>query len=162
MADLASQLRNRVVSYIRAESPEEEILLFDQEEQIEHFAKRKNLNLVSAEAETGSGEKLMRPGLWKALRKVVCQSCPPKLAIVTADLEHWLREALRPCICSKSEAADGLVVANILKVCIDPRQGSQFTLMMAAQNLHLFSAGDKVCLSCCNPSAQAFLRRQTQ
>ncbi len=150
---------NKVIGYVRVEN-RDEIFITDQDTHIENFAKRQNLDLLQTEHETSNGSQLMRLGMWRILRLLACSECEPKSMLMTDDYQHWFREAMRPCTCKSPKPASGIVVDDIKYICIQPSPGARFTLDMCVAGKHVYVVQDKRCLSCCNPQAIAFVKKQ--
>ena len=149
----------RLIGYIRVEN-RDDLFVSDQNSNLESLAQHKGLKVLKTESEVANGNQIIRMGLWKALRLVACYNCTPKQMPMTMDFDLWFAEAVRSCTCKNPAPLDGIVVEDVSILCKSPPQGAKFTLSMCAVNLHLYSVEAKACLSCCNPQAVEFVRRQ--
>ena len=150
--------KTRLIGYVRVEN-RDDTYSSPQNANIREFADDKNFELVKMEFETSKGSQVMRVGLWKALRWMVCTKCPPKAMPMSDIYQYWYKEAMRPCNCPEPVPADGLLVDSITAICTTPAQGAKFTLDMCACRSHLYVANEGRCLSCCNDQAIKMLGR---
>jgi hypothetical protein len=150
---------NRLVGYVRV-TDREDVFTSEQNSEIHGFAHREGLKVLHMEHEVSNGVQLMRVGLWKLLRKMVCLNCPPKQMPMSDMYDYWFKEAIRPCSCQSPSPSDGILAAGMEIICTTPAQGARFTLDMCANNKHVFAALEHRCLSCCNPQAVRFVANQ--
>ncbi len=151
--------KTRLIGYVRIEN-RDEIYISDQNSHIENFAAKNNLEILQIEHEVSNGQQLVRTGVWKALRMMACLNCEPKQMPMVLDYDYWFQEVMKPCSCENQDSADGIIVDDIKTLCANPPQGAKFLLDMCTQKKHLYASSDKKCLSCCNPQAIEFLKRQ--
>lgn len=149
----------KVIGYVRIEN-RDEIYISDQNTHIENFAAKSNLELVQIEHEVSNGQQLVRTGVWRALRMMACNNCEPKQMPMVLDYDFWFKEVMKPCTCKNPAPLDGILVDDIKTLSANPPQGAKFTLDMCTQKKHLYTSSDRKCLSCCNPQAIEFLKRQ--
>ena len=115
--------------------------------------------LNGVESDNGNGANPIRMGLWRALRRTVCENCPPKRMPMTfMNLEDFMAQALSPCACA-GNGVDGIIVTTMGHLCSDPVKGSQIVLKMAEAGKH-FMAEDGICLSCCHPATKAMMQKK--
>lgn len=116
--------------------------------------------LNAVEWDCGSGMNPIRMGLWRALRRLVCDKCPPKrMSMSFLHLDDFMAQALAPCNCGQAKGLDGLIVTTIKHLCTDPAKGSQIILRLAEAGKHLI-ADDGICLSCCHPATKTMLQKK--
>lgn len=149
----------RAIGYVRVDN-RDEIYISDQNTVIEGFAVREGIDLVQVEHEVSSGQQLMRMGVWKALRLVACIECEPKQMPMVMDYDFWFKEVTKPCLCKRPQPLHGIIVDDIKTLAANPAQGAKLILDMCMAKKHLYSARERRCLSCCNPQAVEFLKRQ--
>ena len=151
----------RVVGYLRTLS-RDNLFITDQDSRIEVYASREGIDIVLVEREANNGNQICRTGLWKTLRHISCSACEPKSMPMTDDYSYWMREALKGCICAKPEPLHGLIVTDMEIITPNPQAGTKFLLDMCLAKKHLYTVFDKRCMSCCNPQAVEFVRKQLQ
>lgn len=117
--------------------------------------------LGAVEWDNGASNNPIRMGLWKALRRLVCDKCTPKRMPMTFfGLDDFLDQALAPCTtCSDSRGMDGLIVGMLKHVSSDEVKLSHICLRLAEFEKHVF-AEDGICLSCCHPATKRLLQKK--
>lgn len=116
--------------------------------------------LNAVEWDCGASLNPMRMGFWKALRRLVCDKCPPKrMSMSFMNLEDFMTQALAPCSCGRSEGLDGILFTTLKHLTTDPTKASQVILKLAEQGKHVM-AEDGVCLSCCHPATKKMLQKR--
>ena len=150
----------RVIGYVRVEN-RDDLYITDQNSRLEGWANREAIDVVQIEHEVSNGQQLMRTGVWKVLRMVACSNCEPKPMPMIMDYDFWFKEVMKPCSCKAPLPSHGLLIDDIKILAANPPQGAKFILDMCMHKKHLYSVREKRCLSCCNPQAIAFLKRQT-
>lgn len=149
----------RLIGYVRVEN-RDNLFTTEQNSRIEAFSQREAFDVVQIEHEVSNGATIVRTGLWKTLRLMTCIHCEPKQMPMSAEYDYWFREAIRPCNCKNPEPVSGILVDNIKILCANPPLGAKLILDMCVAKKHIYSVNDKSCLSCCNPQAVAFVKRQ--
>jgi hypothetical protein len=116
--------------------------------------------LSAVEWDCGSAPNPMRPGLWKAIRRLVCEKCQPKrMPFAFMNLDDFMTQALAPCSCGGAKGLEGIIVISLKHICSDPVRASQIVLRLAEAGKHVL-AEDGICLSCCHPSTKAMLQKK--
>ncbi len=129
-------------------------------EKLRDRAEKSGCRLSRTEFDVGCSRNPYRVGLWRALRKLVCDRCEPRrLAYSLANFEDFILQALKPCICGNKIGLDGLVVKNLDHITNDPKKGARLCLELARRGKHLY-ADDGICLTCCHPATKQLLTRQ--
>lgn len=150
----------RVIGYVRVDN-RDQLYLTSQDSVLEKYANKELLDMVQIEHDVSNGSQIMRLGLWKTLRMMLCINCEPRQMPMNLDYESWIKEVMRPCTsCKAADQLKGIVVVDVSKVCTQPAQGAKFTLDMCAARKHLYSVQEGRCISCCNPQAVEFLRKR--
>ena len=127
---------------------------------LDDFTAHQSCILNSVEWDSGPGINPMRMGLWKALRRLVCDKCPPKrMSMSFMGLDDFLYQALLPCGCGRFDGLDGLILTTIKHLTTDPSKLNQIVLRLAEKNKHVI-AEDGICLSCCHPATKALLQKK--
>ena len=115
--------------------------------------------LNGVESDYGVSLNPIRLGLWRALRRVMCEHCPPKrMPMTLMNVDEFMAYALAPCPCG-AKGVDGLIVTSMKHLCSDPVKGSQIVLKMAEAGKH-FIADDGICLSCCHPATKHLMQKK--
>lgn len=115
--------------------------------------------LNSFESDNGQSANPIRMGLWRAIRRTVCENCPPKRMPMTfMNVDDFMAQALAPCPCG-GKGVDGIIVTSMKHLCSDPVKGSQIVLKMAEAGKH-FVAEDGICLSCCHPATKQMMQKK--
>ncbi len=131
----------------------------------EEIAKKCRLGgttLVSTEFDSGAPGNPMRMGLWRALRRLICNRCPPKqMPFSCLDIDDFVKQALIPCSCVSPDPVSGIVVANIGHISSIPDKGARFCMLMAAAGKHVI-ANEGHCMSCCHPQMKRTVAQQSQ
>ena len=123
-------------------------------------SRRVGHKLAALECESGVAQNPMRFGLWKALRKLVCNRCQPKrMSFGIINIEDFLTQALSSCPCGQAEGLEGIVIANLRHISSDHMLANQFILLMAEHGKHVVSE-DGLCISCCNQSTKSLLAKK--
>lgn len=116
--------------------------------------------LNAVEWDNGAGGNPIRMGLWRALRRLICDKCPPRrMPMNFMHIDDFMSQALAPCHCGQAKGLDGLIVTSTKHLCSDPVKGSQIILRMAEAGKH-FIGEDGICLSCCHPATKAMLQKK--
>lgn len=116
--------------------------------------------LQAVEWDNGSALNPLRLGLWRALRRLVCQKCPPKsMSMSIFDAHDFMNQALAPCSCGNSKGLDGLIVTSLKHITSDQVKASQIIIRLAEAGKHVI-AEDGICLSCCHPSTKALIQKK--
>jgi hypothetical protein len=149
----------KLISYVRVED-KDGLFLTDQDSDIERYAAKTGLNIVNTEREVSNGRQIIRIGLWKALRQMMCVNCQPRQMPMISEYPYWFEQACMPCTCKNPSPADGLIAGGMGVFCLDPPKGAEFTLSMCLVNKHLYSVENKACMSCCNAKAVEFARKR--
>ncbi|MBX9686753.1 MAG: hypothetical protein K2X27_08625 [Candidatus Obscuribacterales bacterium] len=149
---------SRLIGYFRV-SKRDDLYTCEDPQKLESFCTKKGASIVSTESEVSAGNQIVRVGLWKALRKMLCSQCEPRQMPMLNQYEDWMRELNKSCSCKSAKPCDGIVVTDMRAVTTDMAQGARFTLDLCAAGKHLVSLAEEKCLSCCNPQAVAFLRK---
>lgn len=150
----------KVIGYVRVEN-RDDLYITDQDARLEYFSGKEGMDLVQIEHEVSNGQQLIRTGVWKALRLVACSTCEPKPMPMIMEYDYWFKEVIKPCTCASPAPANGLLIDDIKVLAANPPQGAKFILDLCMNKKHLYSVKEKRCLSCCNPQAIAFLKKQT-
>jgi hypothetical protein len=120
-------------------------------------AARIGFRISCTEVDIGSSTSQFREGLWRALRRLVCSSCPPrKMPFSTLNFDDFLSQALRPCYCRASSGEAGIVVERIEHITADRALANELILRLAKAGKHVV-ADDGICLSCCHPATKKLL-----
>lgn len=152
-------IANRLVGYVLTDNPAN-LPNSSQIKTIESYCKENHFDLVYIEKETSNAKSIIRPGLWRAVQRLVCNSCHLRsMSFSLSGAEDWLKSAFTPCSCQQMAGLDGLIVSEIERISPIAREGSQFALMLAAASKHLILAKAQRCVSCCNPSAISMLEK---
>jgi len=115
--------------------------------------------LQGTEWDVGSPNNPIRVGLWRALRRLICDSCEPKrMSYSIMNFEDFIDQALGPCHCKEPKGLDGIVVESISNLSNDPQKGTKLVVALARIGKHVV-AEDNICLSCCHPAAMALTSR---
>ncbi|MBX9686187.1 MAG: hypothetical protein K2X27_05765 [Candidatus Obscuribacterales bacterium] len=116
--------------------------------------------LTAVEWDCGTGGNPIRMGLWRALRRLVCDKCPPKrMAMTFMHIDDFMSQALAPCNCGQAKGLDGIIVTTLKHFCNDQVKGSQMIIRLAEAGKHVI-AEDGICLSCCHPATKAMLQKK--
>lgn len=109
---------------------------------------------IGLEWDYGTGPNPFRPGLWNALRRLVCRQCPPRrMPFNIISMDEFLRLALAPCSCGSEQGADGIVIDSLEEICTDQRKVTAMLLKLARMGKHVIGRKGS-CLSCCDPEIQ--------
>lgn len=129
----------------------------DGENRLRNQALRVGLRLSVVECELGMASNPFRMGLWKALRRLVCNRCEPKrMPLSMINFDDFLHQALTPCNCGYSESDGGIVVERLDHVSNDRKRLDSFILALTKRKKHVV-AEDGICLSCCHPITKKVL-----
>jgi hypothetical protein len=116
--------------------------------------------LNAVEWDSGPALNPMRVGLWRALRRLVCDSCPPKrMSMTHLCLDDFINDALTPCMCGSNKGLEGLIVTSLKHLSTDQLKGSQIIFRLAEIGKHVI-ADDGICLSCCHPATKKLLLKK--
>lgn len=116
--------------------------------------------LQAVEWDSGAATNPIRMGLWRALRRLVCESCPPKRMPMTfLHVNDFMEQALAPCYCGQTKGLDGIIVTSLKHFCSDQVKGSQMIIKLAEAGKHVL-AEDGICLSCCHPATKAMVEKK--
>lgn len=127
---------------------------------LDDFCSHQGCILNAVEWDCGSNQNPMRMGLWKALRRLVCDKCPPKrMSMSYMNLDDFMTQAMAPCGCGRKEGLEGILFTNIRHLSSDPSKVSQVVLKLAEEGKHVI-AQDGICLSCCHPATKALLQKR--
>jgi hypothetical protein len=120
---------------------------------------RNGFELQGTEFDVGYSSNPYRVGLWRALRRLVCNKCEPRrLPFSLVNFNDFVQQALKPCLCGNKVGADGLVIAKLDHITNDAKKGGMLVLELAIRNKHVV-AEDGICLSCCHPATKKLLGR---
>jgi hypothetical protein len=121
-------------------------------EKLEKRCYYSGFTLETTEWEGGNASNPIRMGLWKALRRLVCNHCPPKrMPFSVVHFNDFLTQALSPCHCPAPAGLDGLIVSNLNQITSDPTKVAELCIRLARLGKHLITE-DTTCLSCCHPA----------
>lgn len=148
-----------VIGYVRTPN-REQLFVSNQDSKLQGFAQRQNLDIVQIEHESSTGNMVTRTGLWRTLRMIVCRNCEPKSMPMTDDYPYWIQEAFKPCACGRPSPCEGLVAESMEIISPNPAAGTKLLLDLCVAKKHLYCVTEKRCMSCCNPQAIEFVRRQ--
>ncbi len=127
---------------------------------LDDLANHQGCQLSAVEWDCGTGNNPIRMGLWKALRRLVCDKCPPKrMAMSFLNIDDFMTQALAPCHCGQSKGLDGLIATSFKHICSDQVKGCQMILHLAEAGKHVI-AEDGICLSCCHPATKSMLAKK--
>lgn len=127
---------------------------------LDHHCSHQGCQLNAVEWDNGPGANPMRQGLWRALRRLICDKCPPKrMGMSFMHIDDFMSQALAPCYCGSSKGLDGIIVTSLKHLCSDQVKGSQIVIRLAEAGKHVF-AEDGICLSCCHPATKAMLQKK--
>jgi hypothetical protein len=129
---------------------------------IRDFCRKNKHFLVYLEPEAGNSATLMRPGLWQAVRSLICYKCASDTMPPNLDAVDWLTRVFEICPCGEPEGLDGLVVAMPDAICTNQTNGARLAFALAQIGKHLYIATEGRCVSCCNPAARELIRKQAQ
>jgi hypothetical protein len=129
-------------------------------EKLDDRAVGAGFNLVGSEWDVGYTSNPYRVGLWRALRRLVCNRCEPRrLPFSLINFDDFVQQALKPCICGKTTSGlDGMVVQRMDHITSDTKKGAMLVLELATRGKHVI-AEDGICLSCCHPATRRVLGR---
>jgi hypothetical protein len=125
---------------------------------IREFCRKRGHLLVYLEPEAGSSSTLMRPGLWRTIRSLICYKCAAKDMPLNTDTAEWLKRVFEPCRCDDAEGLEGMIVATMGAVSTNQMNGARLTLSLAQIGKHLYLAPQEQCVACCNPAARNLIR----
>lgn len=128
---------------------------------LDDVASHQNCQLGAVEWDCGASVNPIRMGLWKALRRLICEKCPPKrMAMTFFGLDDFLDQALAPCTtCSDAKGMEGLILGTLKHLCSDELKLSLICLRLAESGKHII-ADDGICLSCCHPATKRLLQKK--
>lgn len=130
----------------------------DGENRLRNRALRAGLRVSVVQCELGSASNPFRMGLWKALRRLVCNRCEPKrMPLSMINFDDFLHQATMPCSCRGGESDGGIVLERIDHFSNDKTKVDAFILAMAKRGKHVV-AEDGICLSCCHPITMKLLQ----
>ena len=116
--------------------------------------------LSTTEWDVGNSLNPYRVGLWRALRRLMCNRCEPRrLAFSLVNFDDFIAQALKPCICGNKEGNAGLVINTMNHLTCDQTKGAHLVLALARAGKHLY-AQDNICLSCCHPATKEMLSKK--
>lgn len=116
--------------------------------------------LGAVEWDCGAGMNPIRMGLWRALRRLACDKCPPKrMPMSFLNVDDFMEQALAPCSCGQSKGLDGIIVTTTKHLCSDPLKLSQIIIRLGEAGKHVIGE-DGICLSCCHPSTKQMLQKK--
>lgn len=120
-------------------------------------AARIGFQISRTETDIGSASSQFRSGLWRALRRLVCNQCEPrKMPFSTVSFDDFLYQALLPCYCGAATGDAGIVVEKMEHITSDRVRANQLLLRLAKAGRHVV-ADDGICLSCCHPATKKLL-----
>ena len=126
---------------------------------LDDLCSHQGYQLNAVEWDCGNASNPMRLGLWRSLRRLICDKCPPKrMGLSFMSLDDFLNQALAPCPC-ESKGLDGIIVSSLMHLCSDQTKTSQICLRLAEAGKHLMS-DDGICLSCCHPATKMMLQKK--
>jgi len=150
--------RERLIGYIlvvRHYDPGQQVM-----EKLQLKCANSSFNLHVTECDVGAPHNPMRVGLWRVLRRLICDRCEPRrMSFSILNFEDFLDQALAPCTCKREIGLDGIVVNSINHITSDQEKGTKFIVRLAKLNKHVI-ADDGICLSCCHPAAVALASQQ--
>jgi hypothetical protein len=116
--------------------------------------------LNAVEWDRGSSINPVRMGLWRALRRLVCDKCQPKrMAMSFLHLDDFMNQALAPCSCGSRKGLEGIIVTTLKHLSSDQAKLGQIVIRLAEAGKHVI-ADDGICLSCCHPSTKLILQKK--
>lgn len=128
-------------------------------ERIEDKCLNAGYRMAFSESDTGVATNPFRTGLWRALRRIVCNKCEPKpMPLSMINFDDFLHQALQPCRCGETTGVDGLLVLRMEHITPDRAKSSAFILRMAKMGKHVI-ADDGICLSCCHRATKELLAK---
>jgi hypothetical protein len=120
-------------------------------------ASRIGFRISRTELDVGSASSQFRSGLWRALRRLVCNVCEPrKMPFSTVSFDDFLYQALQPCYCGSASGDAGIVVEKMEHITTDRMRANQLILRLAKAGKHVV-AEDGICLSCCHPATKRLM-----
>ena len=116
--------------------------------------------LNAVEWDCANSANPIRLGLWRAIRRLVCNKCQPRpMSMSFMHLDDFMTQALAPCSCLSRSGLDGLIVASLRHLCTDQNKANQMILRLAEAGKHVL-AEDGVCRSCCHASTKALIQKK--
>lgn len=113
--------------------------------------------LSQMESDVGVATNPFRNGLWRALRRLVCNRCEPqRMPFSMINFEDFMHQSLRPCTCGNTTGDGGIVVERLEHIGSDRVRTSTLVLELAKRGKHVV-AEDGICLSCCHPATKKLL-----
>lgn len=120
-------------------------------------AARLGFRISRTEVDVGSASSQFRSGLWRALRRLVCNECEPrKMPFSTVSFDDFIYQALLPCYCGTATGDAGIVVEKMEHITTDRVRANQLILRLAKAGRHVV-AEDGICLSCCHPATRKLM-----
>lgn len=115
--------------------------------------------LAGTEWDVGYASNPYRVGLWRVLRRLVCDTCEiRRMPFSLANFEDFIEQALKPCICRSGKGLDGIVVSKLDHISSEPKKGTMLVMRLALAGKHVI-ADDGICLSCCHPAMKQLLNK---
>lgn len=147
----------RLLGYVlttRSYDPGKEMIF-----RLEDRAAKAGFRMEHSEWDVGYASNPYRVGLWRTLRKLVCDQCDVRrMPFSLMNFEDFVEQALKPCICGNTRGFDGIVVSKLDHITSDKNKGALLVLELAAKGKHIM-AEDGICLSCCHPATRKLLNR---
>jgi hypothetical protein len=127
---------------------------------LEDHASIYRYGLEAIESDACRANSPVRLGLWRALRRLICNRCEPRtMPLSFLDVADFLNHALSPCSCGMKSGLDGIIVISLSHLCADKQKLADLVVCLAEAGKHLI-AEDGVCLSCCHPSARLAVQKK--
>lgn len=127
---------------------------------LDDFTSHQGCILNAVEWDCGAAQNPTRMGMWKALRRLVCDKCPPRrMPMSFMNIDDFMFQAMAPCSCGHNEGLDGIILTNLKHMSSDPNKNSQIILRLAERGKHVI-AEDGICLSCCHPATKRLVEKK--
>jgi hypothetical protein len=120
-------------------------------------AARIGFRISKTEVDLGAATNPFRNGLWRALRRLVCNRCEPKkMPFSMVNFDDFIFQALQPCYCGSKVGDAGIVMERMDHISHDRVRQTQLILKLAKAGKHVV-AEDGICLSCCHPATKRLI-----